>query len=900
MTDETVESYPRQSARTQRYTLGEPRDVTVSPDGRRIVFLRSRGPIDPVNCLWVVDASTGEERLVADPDVLLRGRDDTTLPPEELARRERAREAAAGITTYATDAQVTVTAFAIAGRLFVAGLLSGQARELPVAGPVFDPRPDPLARRVAYVSGRLLCIGELDGRWDVLAGDDPDEPETVTWGSADFIAAEEMDRFRGYWWSPDGAVLAVTRVDTAPVPRWHVGDPAQPETPPTELAYPAAGTANADVTLHLVALDGTVVDVEWDRARFPYLVDVHWTADGLIITVQRRDQRVVEVLEVDPATGSTELRWADMDDQWVELVPGAPRLAPDGVLITCADRDGARRLLVDGEPVTPTDLQVRAIETVDGPGVVFLANPIDDATVLHVWRWMPDGQVEALTDEPGVHTVAAGGGTIVVRTATLAEPGAHWGTLDGVELVSFAATPVVRADVHLSFLGDRRIATAVLLPAEHDGSPLPVLVDPYGGPHAGRVVRVHNAHVGAQWMADQGFAVVVADGRGTPGRGSAWERAVHLDLASGSARGPGRGPPAGRRRARGPRPRPRGDPGLELRRVPRRPRRAAASGRLPRRHRRRAGDRVAPLRHPLHRALSGRSRRASRRLRRQLVAPAGEGLDPAVAPHPRPRRRQRRRRPHPAPVVGAAGRRPAARSAAARRGHPHDAAGGRGREPAAAPGRLPAPGARSRCRRCCVGLRCAVMEKRLSELYEGVAVHVTADREHMAALELLALVMLADSHLSDDELDVLRELTEDWRGSAFSFEQYLGPAVAKARAAFASHTVTDLLDDIDARITSRILRKALFSAARQMVGDEATTGGGEPPVRRRGPLRLSSPIWAGFCQIDFWAGFLSDVAKSRPDHGRRATATRSRPARSGRISMSANPAGRSSCSTAGP
>ena len=97
------------------------------------------------------------------------------------------------------------------------------------------------------------------------------------------------------------------------------------------------------------------------------------------------------------------------------------------------------------------------------------------------------------------------------------------------------------------------------------------------------------------------------------------------------------------------------------------------------------------------------------------------------------------------------------------------------------------------------------MEKRLDELYEGVAVHITADREHMAALELLALVMLADSHLSDDELGVLRELTEDWRGSAFSFEQYLGPAVAKARAAFASDTVTELLDDIDARITSRMI-----------------------------------------------------------------------------------------------
>ena len=116
-----------------------------------------------------------------------------------------------------------------------------------------------------------------------------------------------------------------------------------------------------------------------------------------------------------------------------------------------------------------------------------------------------------------------------------------------------------------------------------------------------------------------------------------------------------------------------------------------------------------------------------------------------------------------------------------------------------------------------------VVEKRLTELYEGVAVHATADREHMAALELLALVMLADSHLGDDELGVLRELTEDWRGEAFSFEQYLGPAVAKARAAFTHDTVTELLDDIDARITSRILRGALFSAVRQLAGDDPTS-----------------------------------------------------------------------------
>jgi len=528
VTDE--DSYPRESARTQRYTLGEPRDVVVSPDGRRIVFLRSRGGTDAVNCLWVVDAATGDERLVADPGVLLDEGDDADLPPEERARRERAREGAGGVTGFATDADVTVAAFALAGRLFVGGLISGSSRELAVDGPVFDPRPDPTARRVAYVSGRQLRLAELDGRSGLLAGAD-DEPEAISWGSADFIAAEEIHRFRGYWWSPDGERVAVARVDTSGVTRWHLNDPADPSRPPTTLAYPAAGTPNAEVTLHIIGLDGTVVDVEWDRAGFEYLADVQWSSAGLIATVQSRDQRRLHVLDVDPTTGATDVRFADDDERWVELVAGVPRLRPDGSLVTCADRDGARRLLVDGEAVTPPDLQVRAVATVDGRGVLFLANQLDDATDVQVWRY--DGELTNVTDEPGVHQVAAGGGTVVVRTATLAEPGGQWETLDGIELTSQAATPTRRADVRLSFLGTRRIATAVLLPPDHDGAPLPVLLDPYGGPHGPRVVRAHNAHLASQWFADQGFAVVVADGRGTPGRGSAWERDVHLDLATG-------------------------------------------------------------------------------------------------------------------------------------------------------------------------------------------------------------------------------------------------------------------------------------------------------------------------------------------------------------------------------
>ena len=528
MSDDT---FPRQYARTQRLTLGEPRTVTVSPDGQRVIFLRSRGGNDRVTCLWVLDAVTGEERLVADPHALLGTSEPEDLPPAERARRERAREGAGGVVAYATDARGTVVAFTLSGRLFVAGLVSLRARELGVDGPVFDPRPDPGARRLAYVSGATLRIAELDGTSRVLAGPEPGEP-TVSWGSAEFVAAEEMDRGRGYWWSPDGEQLAVARVDTAAVARWYIADPAQPSRPAVEHAYPAAGTANADVTLWIVGLHGERRPVAWDRDRFEYLARVAWGRHGLHVVLQTRDQRQVVVLRVDPATGETTEVFADRDDTWVELVPGTPAWLDDGRLVMAADWGGARRLVVAGVPVSPPDLQVRAVLGVQGNDVVMAANPVDDATVQHVAVWNEQLGVDMVTKEPGVHTAMVGGDTIVVRRAQLGADGATLAVLGGAPLTNHAETALVRPNVTLLRAGGARLATAVLLPHDADAvTKLPVLLDPYGGPHAQRVLSARSAYLTSQWFADQGFAVVVADGRGTPGRGSAWERAVHGDLA---------------------------------------------------------------------------------------------------------------------------------------------------------------------------------------------------------------------------------------------------------------------------------------------------------------------------------------------------------------------------------
>jgi dipeptidyl-peptidase-4 len=547
VTDSTTDTFPRQYARTQRLTLGEPRNITVSPDGRRVVFARSRGGSDPVNCLWVLDVEpaldgppvVGDERLVGDPRALLAG-DEGDLPPEERARRERAREGAGGVVAYATDRMVTVAAFALSGRLFVAGLLSGASRELPVDGPVFDPRPDPQARRLAYVRGPALCVAELDGTSRVLAAEDDSK---VTWGSADFVAAEEMGRSRGYWWSPDGSAIVATRVDTSPVTRWWISDPARPDRPAREHAYPAAGTANADVSLWVLALGGGRREVEWDRSAFPYLADVQWPEpERIVLTVQSRDQRRLQVLAArvgdDPSAVSpvaTSVLFEDSDDTWVELVQGAPAVLDDGRVVMTADHEGARRLVADSVPLTPPDLQVRSIVSVVGRSLLFTANPVEDATSVGLWRFSDGATTEAVLVEPGVHSGWGGGRTVVVRSSTLDHERSVTRVLGGTEITNHAETPLVQPRVSLLRGGPRAIATAVLLPeGSHAAAAasLPVLLDPYGGPHAQRVLCARSAHATSQWFADQGFAVVVADGRGTPGRGSEWERAVHLDLAA--------------------------------------------------------------------------------------------------------------------------------------------------------------------------------------------------------------------------------------------------------------------------------------------------------------------------------------------------------------------------------
>ncbi|MDX2604533.1 prolyl oligopeptidase family serine peptidase [Streptomyces caniscabiei] len=544
------ESFPRRHARTQRFSLGAPRAFSVAPDGSRVAFLRSSSGTDRANKLWVLDLpdggarsgtgarpAEGRERVAADPGVLLAGSVEE-LSTEERARRERLREGGAGIVGYATDGAVELASFALSGRLFVAELRAGTARELDVPGPVIDPRPSPDGRHVAYVARGALRVVGAEGDGDRVVAEE--EAENVTLGLAEFIAAEEMGRSRGFWWAPESDRLLVARVDDTPVRRWWISDPAQPERAPRQVAYPVAGTADAEVRLFVIDLAGTRTEVVWDRARYPYLAHVHWSAAGApLILVQARDQLSQLFLAVDPDSGATRMVHADEDPHWLDLFPGVPAWSPSGRLVRVADEGGARVLAVGERPLTGPQLHVRAVLDVADADVLVSASAGEAAAdpeigEIHVYRVNELG-VERVSQEPGVHSAVRAGGVTVLVSAVPGRAGAQVQVLrDGKQcatVASFAESPGLSPRVRFTQGGARRVPCALLMPSDYDGvTPLPVLMDPYGGPHGPRVLAAHNAHLTSQWFADQGFAVVVADGRGTPGRSPAWEKEIDGDF----------------------------------------------------------------------------------------------------------------------------------------------------------------------------------------------------------------------------------------------------------------------------------------------------------------------------------------------------------------------------------
>jgi dipeptidyl-peptidase 4 len=533
--------YLQDHAATRGFTLGRPVRATPTPDGSAVLFLRAQARVARLS-LYELDVASGVTRELLTPEQLLAGAEEQ-LSPEEKAHRERMRVSFGGLTGFQLSDDGAILLVTLSGRLYTVRRADGSVRELATGrGTLLDPRLAPDGRRVAYVLDHDLYVFDLERGVETRLT--TGGSEQLTHGLAEFVAQEEMRRFSGYWWSPDSQWIAYEEADASGVEIWRVADPAHPEQPVLDCYFPRPGKANAKVRLGVIsARGGPTRWIEWGVERYPYLAAVGWRENApLTLTVQTREQEELLLLAADPATGATTPLRVERDAAWVNLFPGMPNWLEDGSgFLWISERDGGPQLELrsrDGKLVrvlVPPDAGLQAVVDVDAPSghVVYRASP--DPAQAQLFRVSLDGGAAVpLTHETGLHAATfARDHSVYVHsysgpdamTRVVVRRGD--GSLAG-ELPSVAEEPPFLPNVELAHVGPGPgFCAAVVRPRSFSpGKRYPVLVDVYGGPTVNVVVDAMGRWLMDQWLADQGFIVVSIDGRGTPGRGRDWERAI--------------------------------------------------------------------------------------------------------------------------------------------------------------------------------------------------------------------------------------------------------------------------------------------------------------------------------------------------------------------------------------
>ena len=263
-----TDSFPRQQARTQRFTLGAPRNITVAPDGSRVAFLRAAGPEDALTSLWVIDASSGERRWWRIPPRC----SPATRPT--CPRRNGCGGSGPGRARRASRATPRTPPTSwwrrpSPGSWWSPTSSPAPSSIVPVPSAVIDPRPDPTGTRVAWTDGRRLWLVELDDP-DVgsrarrarttrrCAGGWPSSPPPRRWTGSAGSGGRRTAR-------PSSPRGSTTRPSSAGGSRIR----PIPTRTPTEVAYPAAGTPNAEVTAWILRLDGSRTELALGPRRPP-------------------------------------------------------------------------------------------------------------------------------------------------------------------------------------------------------------------------------------------------------------------------------------------------------------------------------------------------------------------------------------------------------------------------------------------------------------------------------------------------------------------------------------------------------------------------------------------------------------------------------------------------------
>ncbi len=541
------------------------RGVEISPDGRLATFLKPEPDDQNKLDLWAEPVGGGQPRLlVSGKAVEPQG---AVVSAAEKGRRERQRLAAlSGVVDYRWDEQGRALVIPAGGDLYLVDAGSGSARKAPLPAPgVTDARFSPEGRYLSYVRDQNLYVFDRTAERERAITTQGRGP--VSYGVAEFVAQEEMDRYTGYWWSAGDRYLAYARVDETPVelaPRLEIAADGAAAIEPQR--YPAAGRPNAVVELYVQAVDGGApVRVDLGTNTDVYLARAAWSADGATLYVQRetRDQTGLDLLSVDPRTGASRVIVSERQQPWIDLNDDFYALK-DGDFIWGSERTGYNHLYLyrrDGRlirPITHGDWSVAGAASGAGthaPGVA----GVDEAKGVLYFLASRDTPIERQLyavsyrqpAEPAQVTSGHGWWTATMPRSATAYAGYYSDPATPPQTALYDATGKRLLWIERNALQDGRPFQpyAARYPAPEfglltaqDGQALhyilqkpagfdprrryPAIVQVYGGPGVQTVMRAWRAPEEKLYL-EAGYVLFQLDNRGSANRGVAFEAPIH-------------------------------------------------------------------------------------------------------------------------------------------------------------------------------------------------------------------------------------------------------------------------------------------------------------------------------------------------------------------------------------
>ncbi|HEY1937616.1 MAG TPA: DPP IV N-terminal domain-containing protein [Candidatus Angelobacter sp.] len=526
-----------------------PDTVDWSPDGKKVSYFLHEEQGEKAD-LYYIDVTTGKPAILVASEKIAAMKPPVAGTKDDREKDNRARYGVAGY-HWAPDSQHIL--FDSNGQLWYFTLSSGKSVALSVAGETAkDPKFSIDGKSLSYIRGHNLVVKHVDGSGEKALT--KNGTDNLLNGEVDWVYSEELEVRSNYFWSPDSSKIVLMQMDQTKVPTYPITDYIPQHPTVYNEKYPKVGDPNPEVQLGVVnANGGTVKWFHLTDEKDMYIPRFGWVKDGVVwATVLNRAQNQIDLYFVDAASGKSRRVLSEKSDTWIETDNNLKMLKSGDKFTWPSWRDGHTHLYLYSfdranplgsdaklvNQITKGDFEVFDVEgSDDASGTLFLDTNYGDDRQRNLCSVKLDGSGFQCLTKGGTHaaTVAPNGQYFVDHfSALMTPPQLSFCHVSGSCDIFWRSKSVDALNLIPPQFVDFKaedgtvLRGLIYLPPNSEGKKVPLLNNPYGGPH-GQTVR--DMWGGAGFLFNQilmrdGIAILQVDNRGMGARGKKFAAAL--------------------------------------------------------------------------------------------------------------------------------------------------------------------------------------------------------------------------------------------------------------------------------------------------------------------------------------------------------------------------------------